>query len=158
MKFKQTKVFEKFIQYNRVPTTSKQQQQIVRRGKFIGMAPKPEVTQAVRLHAALWHSCRPRRVYDGPLHVVLEFHFPFRSTEKKSDLQRGWMFHLEKPDADNIGKLFIDAIQPDYFRNDSTVYTTPLKVRSAVPGVRMAIYRLDYLPEPAKNERKGGQA
>lgn len=157
VKFQRTKVFEKFVRYDHVPTTSKQQVRIVRRGAFAGIAPKPEVAAAVRLHQALWHSCRPRRPYDGPIQAVVEFYFPFRATERKSDLERGWMFHIEKPDSDNLAKLFLDALAPEYFRNDSIVYPTVFKYRSAVPGVRLAIYRLSYPHEPAKNERQDGK-
>jgi len=104
------------------------------------------VKKAESTYLALFLDAAPNVPLDGPLSVLVEFHFPFRKTEKKRALDRGWGFIDTRPDVENLAKLFIDAIAPRYFVDDARISEMCIrKFRSSRTGVRLRIHRLLYL-------------
>ena len=128
-------------------TTTKQQLRVVSLPKGMHMSYQPaKVKQAEATYLSLFMEHAPAQPLDGPLSIMLEFHFPLKKTERKVDKDRGWVFRDTRPDIENLTKLFIDAIAPRYFVDDARICEMTIrKYRAQQTGVRLQISRLLYV-------------
>ena len=131
-----------------------------RGGKSITYTPKAtrEWESLVRDTAAL--EMRGRKPLDGPLEVSMQFWMPAPASwsNKKRDAVGG-MFHVKKPDVDNLAKAVLDGMESIVFERDSQVAKLTVSKRYALdhseprhperlrpnwagPGVHVHVYRL----------------
>lgn len=129
------------------PKATKQNTHIIKlrnkSGKeFYSLKSDESVKQASGTILDLFKEYAPCSIIDFPVRVKIWFNFPFRKNEKKADIVRGEMWCETRPDLDNLSKLFIDAISPVFFKDDSLIVCiTASKTRSATPGIGLVIER-----------------
>ena len=144
-----------FVDYPEgLPTATSQHGKIVGFGpkcprcgkpKILTLAQGDAMKKAKQIHALRFSPHKLLEHLDGPLSAYVQLAFPFRSTENKHDRTRGWSWHTQRPDTDNLLKVFFDAIAPLFFNDDSQVCKIEAeKIRAAVPGIGLQIQRLDY--------------
>ena len=97
----------------------------VRKTKDGGTRPvaftKASVKNYVTLLIDLLAMHRPDEMFTGPLQVEIVTALPFKKSEKKGDLARGWRFKDTSPDFDNYGKPLCDAMQGIVYKNDGQI-------------------------------------
>lgn len=98
-------------------------------------------------YAALLYPHRPVEPFSKPISLSVEFFFPWRKTEKKSVMAKGWHYHTTKPDADNALKGLMDVMNRlGFFTDDSIVCDlSVLKRYSDKPQVIIDIEELEWL-------------
>lgn len=76
-----------------------------------------------------------RQRLDGPLKVtiVAAFTLPKSKERKRQPVQGSW--HVGKPDADNVAKAVLDAIEGVVFAEDAAVCELVVTKRTAAQGV-----------------------
>ena len=86
--------------------------------------------------ADAWRACvklagreqRPEQPLDGPLEVAIWLHFPRPKRLMRKKDPAGTVVHTSKPDADNVAKAVLDALQEDgWFRDDCQVWSLVVK-------------------------------
>lgn len=88
---------------------------------FIGKSSKGR--QTANYLRSLVMPYRPREKMDGFLKLRIDWIFPFKKTEKKANIALGSIPCNTKPDADNLAKGIIDALQgAGYMEDDSRIY------------------------------------
>jgi Holliday junction resolvase RusA-like endonuclease len=78
--------------------------------------------EAVRLTA--WREMRGRELFKGAVHVEMRFQFAPPSSwleKKKLAAIAGEIAHTSKPDADNLAKSWLDAMNRIVFSDDAAV-------------------------------------
>jgi Holliday junction resolvase RusA-like endonuclease len=94
-------------------------------------------------------------LFDGPVHVDLEFVFsrPAAKVWKRKPMRRLW--HVVKPDTDNLQKLVFDAIKKVVWVDDSQVCSQSvvkvIATGSERPGVYVVVTPLES--DPAGREK-----
>lgn len=64
---------------------------------------------------------KPHELFDGSLELQIVVVFPFPKSAKKSQLNRGYDFHVKRPDFDNLSKPLCDALSGIIFTDDARV-------------------------------------
>ena len=88
-----------------------------RRGSFVQTyTPKETVSWEnwVKLEAVKY---RPSDLIEGPIRMNLEF-----MLLRPKSLPKKVIFHIKKPDVDNLSKSIKDALEGIIYKNDSQVY------------------------------------
>ena len=128
-------------------------------GQPVGKA-RPRVTRAghaytpqkTKDYELLVRSCYESQVGDfqftakKPLEVLIEAEFQIpKSTSKKKAAEMVDTFHTSRPDADNVAKAILDAIQGVCFPEDSAVSVlTVVKTYSNDPCVYVHIREIPW--------------
>lgn len=88
---------------------------------------------------------KPPELIEGPLELSLIFYL-----NRPISLPKSQVFHIKKPDLDNLVKAVKDALKGVVYRDDSQIYKYPelLKVYSPAPGVRIRLTRPSAPPRP----------
>lgn len=63
---------------------------------------------------------KPAEPISGPVRLEIEFTFPWRKSEKKSNLRFPRLPHTSKPDCDNMAKLIGDVLTKLQFYGDDS--------------------------------------
>lgn len=89
---------------------------------------------------------RPPQPWDEPIMVSLSFYFsrPKSHYNAKGKLKAtAKLYHVSKPDVDNLTKLVMDAMNGWFFRDDSQAFEIhAFKSYSEMPGVKVEIKRI----------------
>ncbi len=106
---------------------------------------KTKQKQDQNFYAALLYPHVPKEPFSKPLALNVSFFFPWRKSEKKSAVARGWGYHTTKPDTDNALKGLMDVMNRlGFFTDDSIVCDlTVIKRYSDKPCVVIAIEELE---------------
>lgn len=82
---------------------------------------------------------------EGPLHVIVDWMYPWRTSDRKRDKKRGFLWCITRPDCSNVIKMFEDCMtRHGFWHDDSQV--ADLRVRKFYcdkPGIRVRIYELN---------------
>ena len=106
-----------------------------RRGAFVQVFEKKEVTDWKRTVQAQAILVKPEKPLAGPLFMRLTFHLP-----RPKSLQKRISHHTKKPDIDNLFKAIADALNGIAYVDDSQVTMLfASKVYSERPGVEIFI-------------------
>ena len=106
---------------------------------------KANVKAARKLYMASMASFRPPVAMSGPLQVSVEFHHPYRKSEKKSIVNGGIPIPHDKiPDLDNTFKLFADCMtRLGFWEDDGQIAWLSLrKLWSARPRIDVYIFAM----------------
>lgn len=111
---------------------------------FIHWFTKKEIEQAEKLLAAQLAPFRPAAPFQGPLKLVAEWTFPWRTSEPKKNRAAGWMFKDTAPDCGNSNKALEDVMQREgFFINDSQLaFVTMIKFWGDRPGIKITLEAL----------------
>lgn len=111
---------------------------------FIHWFVKKEIEAAEKMLAAQLAPFRPQRPFQGPLRLVAEWTFPWRSSEPKRNRGAGWRWKDTAPDAGNSNKLLEDVMQREgFFLNDSQIADPRYpKMWGDRPGIRITLESL----------------
>lgn len=132
-----------FVACNPPRATAQQKGAFVMAGK-VRFFKKARIKQAENDLVSLLRPHVPSTPFDGPLLVTVQFRFPFKKTERKADVARGWAYSDTRPDVDNLCKLLFDAMSLlGFWRDDSQIAVMrATKIRSAATGIGIDIARL----------------
>lgn len=129
------------------PRTTHQSGQVIHRtaaGKpFIAQNAKAK-NVANTLIAQL--SCfAPSEPFTKPTRLEVFWQFPFRKSDTKKARELGMIPCTARPDADNLAKLFLDAMgKAGFFKDDALVYDFRLvKVYAARHGINVKIEEIE---------------
>lgn len=113
---------------------------IVRRGRFVGLADKPELVKARQTYESLLIPYKPEKPLDGAIFMQLVFYFPFNKSHSKK-FREFPRYHTSKPDCSNLAKTFEDCLaRMGFFSNDSRVARLEVsKHFSDNPGIQVYI-------------------
>lgn len=137
---------EFFINCDPPKTTYQSGQQLLRtkQGRwFVGKGAKGR--QMANLLRALVLPFRPTTPMDGALKLYIEWRFPWKKTELKRNIALGTIPCITKPDADNIAKGIIDAMdKAGYFVDDSRICDLQIvKLYSNKSGIKVRLDKAD---------------
>lgn len=93
---------------------------------------------------------KPTAPIEGALAMTLVFFLP-----RPQSLPKRQLFHVKKPDCDNLAKGIKDALRGVVYRDDSQIVRLAVaKEYSQVPGVSIRVERvvLPLAPEPRQSE------
>lgn len=127
---------------------------IARRGNFASMYTPKKTVDAERSLLAQALQYKPETPWNGALGVKIEAIFArpksHYRTGKNSDILRDDfpLFHTIKPDADNICKMCLDAMNEVFFKDDSQIVVTEVKKRYGdVPKIKITLYQVNIVSE-----------
>lgn len=124
--------------------------------QFVNRYQPAYITKNAEALTFLMRMFAPPKPLDGPIHLTMTFFLPWRSSERKRDLDRGVMYADTKPDLDNLCKQVLDAMEPaGFFANDSRIADLTLrKVRTAIEVVDKTcdVQGVHVLLEPASED------
>lgn len=100
------------------PTVNHQRKQIVRVGRFMRLADRPQLVKAKDMIDGLLVPYRPLRPLVGPLTLTLEFTWPWRASESLKTRARRLIPREARPDCTNIAKTCEDRLAALRFMND----------------------------------------
>ena len=122
---------------------------VARGGRFapVHYLPNGHPVRAYKQQVRLAAAKKIAEPYDGPVRLVLEFVLPRPKAMvwKNKVMHRTW--HCKKPDADNLAKAVMDALQSVAWNDDSQV--SELLIAKVIaggneePGVRVVIEPLE---------------
>lgn len=123
------------------PKTSHHVKQIVRRGKFTGLADKPGLVAAKETLETLLLPHQPAQPVTGPVVVTFEFTWPWRGSELKRNIARGRIPHTVRPDLTNVAKTLEDRlVKLRFLEDDGQVVDLRLrKWWGGTPGIVITI-------------------
>jgi Holliday junction resolvase RusA-like endonuclease len=84
--------------------------------------------------------------FEGPLQVNIEWHFPYRKSERKSIVKAGVPIPHDKiPDLDNLEKGFLDVMSRlNFWRDDGQIaWKQTRKLWSARPRIDVYIFDME---------------
>lgn len=88
--------------------------------------------------------------FDGPLTVFVEAFFPIPeswSNKKKAAAAAGEVFHMSKPDGDNVFKAVGDSLNKICWVDDSQIIMSQIvKLYSDFPRVRISVWAWNDVP------------
>ena len=86
---------------------------------------------------------QPNQPFEGAVHLVLEFQWPYRASEPKKN-RNAPIWHCSRPDCDNIAKLVTDCMTKLAFWNDDSQVASLLvsKQWGNSPGIGIRIVKL----------------
>jgi len=141
------KVFQFFIPI--VP----QAKQSVRFGlKRAYTCPKKRAYAAALKEALAKFSLQRSQVIKGLVKVRIAFAFPPTVGLKKKLVKRdAWRAHSGKPDADNLQKPVLDALQGTVIETDAAIFDLHVvKIRYRTPGIFLEITQMTFWYEVAE--------
>lgn len=100
------------------PRTSHHAKRIVKVGKWMKLADKPELVAAKAMIDALLLPHQPVAPVAGPIVLDLAFTWPWRSSESKRVLALGRAPMTSRPDCDNVSKSITDRLMALRFIED----------------------------------------
>ena len=100
------------------PTTTSQQKGVMVIAGKPRFFKKAKVRHAEEDLLSLLMPHAPKAPFQGPLKLTVTLVFPWRKTEKKSELLRGVAPHFARPDFDNLSKMICDSMSRLGFWND----------------------------------------
>lgn len=111
---------------------------------FIHWFTKKETIEAENTIARHLAPFIPKRPFHGPLRLVTEWTFPWRSAEPKKNRVDGWMWKDTASDADNLTKTMMDVLQSQrFYENDSQICDLRVtKQWGDRPGIRITLEAL----------------
>lgn len=118
---------------------------IPRVGKpFIHFFTKKEIEAAAKLLNTHLAPFIPAQPFTGPLRLVTEWTFPWRTSEPKKERIMGWKWKDTHGDADNLFKLLSDQMaECRFFHNDSQIADLRVsKTWGDRPGIRITLQQL----------------
>lgn len=118
---------------------------------FIHWFTKKETIEAENTIARHLAPFIPKRPFHGPLRLVTEWTFPWRSAEPKKNRVDGWMWKDTASDADNLTKTMMDVLQAQrFYENDSQICDLRVtKQWGDRPGIRITLEALTpQVPAP----------
>lgn len=119
---------------------------------FISWFTKKETVEAEKTIARHLAPFRPVAPFQGPLRIVTEWTFPWRTTEPKKNRVDGWKWKDTSSDADNLLKTMLDVLQSEgFYGNDSQIADLRVtKMWGDRPGIRVTMEALE--PQPPRPE------
>jgi Holliday junction resolvase RusA-like endonuclease len=136
------------IRCNPPKATSQQKGMMIVNGKPLYFK-KKHVKAAEDFMLVMLQEHRPERPFAGPLTLAIRWTYPWRSSEKKANLCRGWMPCDKRPDCSNLVKMFEDCLKTlDFFTDDSQVADLRfIKGWGDNPGIEVLIENWQYKDE-----------
>ena len=123
------------------PTATSQTKRLVMVGGKPRFFPKKEHAAAEKSLLALCKPHAPADALQGPIHLEVDFIFPWRTNEAKRRREWGRIPNDKRPDADNLVKLVGDVLTKlRYYEDDGQV--ADLRVRKfwgESPGIGIQI-------------------
>ena len=116
---------------------------------------RANVKAARKLYQAAMARFRPPVAMSGALRVGIEFHFPYRSAERKATVAAGVPLpHCCRPDLDNMAKGLLDVMQRlGFYEDDGQIAWLSLrKLWSPRPRIDVEIVAMAEQAEPVKQE------
>lgn len=108
-----------------------------------GHAYTPEATRTYEAMAAIRYRASGGKKIDGPVavHILAELGIPKSATKaQKAGMLNGTIKPTKKPDADNIAKIILDALNKIAYKDDSSVVQFDVtKTYSETPGVTVTV-------------------
>ena len=126
------------------PRTSHHAKRIVRVGRFTKLADKPELVAAKAMLDEMLLRHQPSAPVSGPVHLSLEFTWPWLAGDSLRLRKQGRTPHTSKPDCSNVLKTLEDRLVALRFLEDDRflVTVTVTKFRGERPGIRVAIVQV----------------
>lgn len=111
---------------------------------FIHHFTKPKVEAAAALIGRHLTPFRPAKPFDGPLRLVAEWTWPWRTSENKGNRAAGWRWKDTLPDAGNAQKLLEDVMQSlGFYHDDAQIADVRVtKQWGDRPGIRITLAKL----------------
>lgn len=123
------------------PKTTSQQKGVMVIGGKPRFFTKAKVRQSADDMMSLLMPHAPRRPLEGPIKLTVTLTYPWRKTEKKRNLLKGWLPNDKKPDFDNLSKAICDVMTKLLFwQDDGQVYDGRIiKGWGDNPGIKIEI-------------------
>lgn len=118
---------------------------------------KQRVKNDESMLTALLIPFRPLTPIEGPLQVNLEYHHPYRASERKAVVVAGVPIpHDRRPDLDNTAKAMLDCMtRLQFWRDDGQIAWLSLrKTWSARPRIDVYIFAMS---EQQPEQPRGGE-
>lgn len=136
------------------PKASHHQKKIVRRGRFMSLADKPELVAARNSWLAMLQPYAPQVPIAGAVSLTIELEWPWRSSDSKRVRLLGRIPSTVKPDCSNMAKTIEDCLElARFMENDAAV--SELVVRKWIgnrPGVKVRLCRFGISNEVGKEQ------
>ena len=117
-----------------------------RRGAFVQVFEKKEVTDWKRTIQAQAIAVKPEIPLSGPLQMSLVFYLP-----RPASLPKRVLHHVKRPDIDNLFKALADALNGIAYVDDSQIVRLcAAKVYSEQPGVSILIDEIEVPSQAAR--------
>ena len=128
----------------------KQRPRFARRGRFSkAFTPTETVNYEVQVRETFVRECNPTNLLQGPLRATITAHHPIPKSVSKKKRQLMLDGHIRPelmPDADNIAKVVLDALnQMAYADDKSIVELVVIKYYSEQPCVEVEIHQIGGL-------------
>lgn len=115
-----------------------------------GHAYTPQATKNYETIVALRYRLSGGKMFDGPVsvHILAEFGIPKSASKAgRQAMLDGVIKPTKKPDADNIAKIILDALNKVAFKDDSAVVQFDVtKIYSSSPGVTVTVESTEISP------------
>lgn len=124
------------------PTATAQQKGACVRGGRVRFFTKARVSRDADFLAALLLPHRPPAPFSGPVSFEAVWTFPWRRSERKSDVAAGVPLpHASRPDLDNLEKLLLDVMTRLRFWEDDSLVAEKrtAKFRGPRPGIGIRV-------------------
>ena len=124
----------------------KQRPRFARRGAFVKTyTPEKTVNFEDDVKGAIIKAMEGKTPIDGPVRIEVDARFPLPKSRSKAEhaaVAAGNLVpHLQKPDADNVLKSVVDAMNTIAVRDDKTIFDKRILKRYAmIPGITINIY------------------
>lgn len=127
------------------PKTNHQRKKIVRVGKFLRLADKPELVDAKELLDSVLIRHQPNMPVPGPVVLRLEFTWPWLKSHGPRLRALGRIPHTSKPDLTNVAKTLEDRLVAlRFIEDDRGVQNIQiLKWWGNNPGIHISIRPFD---------------
>lgn len=112
------------IRFEITPVAKQGAMFFARNGRVMSYAkPKAHAYEKDIRTLAIAYNAKEKFYTEKPIVVKnLVFAFPFPTSTRKKDREKGWIPKATKPDIDNLMKALWDAIEGVFFLNDSQIY------------------------------------
>ena len=140
-----------WIPCNPPKSTHQASQRIMKRKngpQFIGKMETSKGRAVQQSLTALLLPHQPAAALEGPIELVVRWHFPWRKSEPKRNRALGAKWCDKRPDADNIVKLPLDVMtRLAFWNDDSQIARLVVEKRWAdAPGIGIECTPLDEHP------------
>ena len=131
-----------------VPPTATSQgagkRMVIRNGKPMFFKDKRAVAAESTL-TALCLPHKPEKPLEGPLRLSVHYFFPFRKSEPKATIERGWDYHTTRPDLSNLIKMLEDVMtRCGFCLDDAQICDLSVsKRRGPKPAIAISITQLE---------------
>ena len=112
---------------------------------FIGKASNSKGSIARDDLMALLRPHAPINQFNCPVKVCVKWAYPWRKSEKKKNLAKGYMYCDTRPDCDNLMKLIFDCMtRLAFWQDDSLVCDVRfIKIWGDNPGITIEIKEIE---------------